>query len=100
MNYRVVIQPRAQRDIDDAFRWVQQQAPERAARWYNALVAAIDSLQTLPARCGLAPEADIFEKEIRQLLHGKRRGVYRILFTIEGDIVSVLAVRHAARSFL
>jgi mRNA-degrading endonuclease RelE of RelBE toxin-antitoxin system len=34
---------------------------------------------------------------IRESLNGRRRGVYRIFFSIEDDEVSVLAIRHAAR---
>jgi hypothetical protein len=31
------------------------------------------------------------------LFYGKRRGVYRILFAIRGDVVHVLTVRHSAQ---
>jgi hypothetical protein len=48
----------------------------------------------------MTPENEYAEEEIRQLLYGRRRGVYRILFTIEGDMVSVLTVRHGARGLL
>ena len=34
---------------------------------------------------------------MRVLLYGKRQGTYRILFSIRGDAVHVLTVRHAAR---
>jgi hypothetical protein len=34
---------------------------------------------------------------IRQMLYGRRRGVYRILFSIEGDSVVLHYVRHSAR---
>jgi hypothetical protein len=32
------------------------------------------------------------------LLFGKRRGVYRILFTMAGNTVNVLHIRHGARA--
>jgi hypothetical protein len=35
--------------------------------------------------------------EVRQLLYGRRPHTYRILFTIEGDVVQVLHIRHARR---
>jgi plasmid stabilization system protein ParE len=100
MNYRVVIQPAAQVEIEAAYAWVRERAPMRAARWYRGLREAIDSLQTFPEGCGLAPEAAAFDLEIRQLLYGKRRGVYRIFFTIVGNIDSILYFRHGARRFL
>jgi hypothetical protein len=38
--------------------------------------------------------------KVRVLLHGKRRGVYRVLITIRRGTVHVLSVRHPAqRSF-
>lgn len=35
-----------------------------------------------PERCAFAQENAFFPEDIRQLLYGKRSGVYRILFTI------------------
>src|SRR4051812_31755525 len=85
MSYRIVLQPRAQADIEAAYQWLAERSPASANRWYNGLVAAIDSLQEHPERCPLAPEADAFDREIRQLLYGKRRNIYRVLFVVEGD---------------
>ena len=48
----------------------------------------------------LADEAADLGVELRQLLYGKRRNVYRILFTIEGGTVNVLRIRHAAQDRL
>lgn len=61
---------------------------------------ALNSLTESPERCGLAPENDAVEPEIRQLLYGRRSGVYRALFTITGREVRVLHIRHAAREAL
>lgn len=61
---------------------------------------ALNSLTQSPERCGLAPENDAVEPEIRQLLYGRRSGVYRALFTITGQDVRVLHIRHAAREAL
>lgn len=43
---------------------------------------------------------DYFPQEVRQLLYGKGRQTYRILFTIKSDAVSILHIRHAARQHL
>lgn len=95
--YRLIIQPSAFDDLDEAYQWVRERAPEAAARWFNGFVEALSSLTTSPDRCGLAPENDAVEPEIRQLLYGRRSGVYRALFTIAGNEVRVLHIRHAAR---
>lgn len=34
---------------------------------------------------------------LRQMLHGRRPGVFRILFSIEGDTVTLHHIRHSAR---
>jgi phage-related protein len=38
--------------------------------------------------------------EVRILVYGKRRGIYRILFSIVGDTVWVLRIRHGTRGSL
>ncbi len=100
MTYRVVIEPPAEAELEEAYRWIAREAPQAAARWYNGLVEAINSLASLPERCPLAPETDAFDEDIRQLLYGKRRYKYRILFTIVGRRVHVLHIRHGARRYL
>ena len=55
----------------------------------------------MPKRCSLARENDYFSQEIRQLLYGRGRNSYRIIFTIvesqEISIVRILHIRHAAQ---
>jgi hypothetical protein len=48
----------------------------------------------------VASESDEFPVEIRQLLYGRRPGVYRVLFTIAADTVRVLHIRLSARDEL
>ena len=61
---------------------------------------AVLSLQHNPDRCGLAPEAEWYPGQLRQLLYGKRKGVYRILFEIQGETVYILRVRHGSQALL
>jgi plasmid stabilization system protein ParE len=74
---------------------------ERAKDWYDGLLLAMDSLTTMPRRCALARENKFFSQEIRQLLYGRGRNAYRILFTIlpgdEVSIVRVLRLRHSSQ---
>jgi plasmid stabilization system protein ParE len=68
------------------------------------LLQAIESLSEMPKRCPLARENEYFSQEVRQLLYGKGRNLYRILFTIlEGQEVStirILHVRHGTQQTL
>src|SRR5262249_37628457 len=100
MAHSVHLTARALREIDGALEWLAQRSPTAAAPRPAHPPAAGRSMEDNPARCGLAPESEWFPGEIRQLLHGKRRGVYRILFEIRGDTVYILRVRHSAQALL
>ena len=98
--YRIILQPEAYEGMESAYRYIEQDSPERAHQWATGLMEAINSLATFPARCPLAPENEFFPQEIRQLLYGKGRGTYRVLFTIKGTTVSILHIRHSAQQTL
>ena len=100
MIHRVIIQPNVEAELDAAYRYRYAWAPQVAVRWFTGFVEAINSLAQLPERCPYAPENGHFPEEIRQLLYGTRREVFRILFTIQGDTVYVLHVRHGAQQYL
>jgi len=57
------------------------------------------ALDRLPYRCPLAREAKKAKREIRCLLFGKRRYVYRILYEVDEAkrAVWILHIRHGAR---
>ncbi|MEM9450189.1 MAG: type II toxin-antitoxin system RelE/ParE family toxin [Cyanobacteria bacterium P01_E01_bin.6] len=98
MTFRVEITPVAEGEIEKAYCWYREQNPEFADRWFRELMNAIATLQEKPRRCAFATEDNVFPEEVRQLLYGKSRRVYRILFTIQVDTVYVLYVRHAAQA--
>ncbi len=98
MTYRVIVEPTADRGIREAFRWItEHRSPAAAAKWFNALEKVIQTLGTHPHRGPIATENDKFPEEIRELLHGRRRQKYRVIFTIREDAVHVLYVRHGAQ---
>jgi len=51
---------------------------------------AIAALADMPERCPVADESEQLGITLRQLLYGRRRGVYRLLFSIEGETVSAM----------
>jgi len=98
MAFRVELSEQAQRDISAIYDWLRsQQAGDAGERWFHALRTAIGSLADIPGRCPLAAEDRDAPVEVRQLLYGRLPHTYRILFTIKGDVVQVLHVRHARR---
>ncbi len=82
-----------------------------ADAWEDAVMDAIASLATLPERCPIAPENDLFQRvkpgqTLRVLLHKQTRGnaAWRILFRIpsrnalDPPTVRVLRVLHGSQS--
>ncbi len=100
MAYLVHITARALREIDGALAWISERSPAAASRWHQRILIAMRSLENNPERWSLAPESEWYPAEIRQMLHGKKRGVYRILFIVRGNSVYVLRVRHGAQVLL
>lgn len=102
MSYRIILQPRAERDLWSAAHWIegQSKSPAKALRWIRGVRARIDTLKTNPQRCPVDPDSAAYGEEVRVLLYGKRHGKYRILFAIRGEWVHVLTVRHAAQRSL
>ena len=98
MTFRVELTPIAEAQIENAYRWYREQNPEFADRWFRGLMNTIATLQEKPRRCALAIEHEIFLEEVRQLLHGKAKNIYRVLFVIRDTTVYVLYVRHSAQA--
>jgi plasmid stabilization system protein ParE len=98
MTYRVEISAQVDSDAHAILEWLRSQhATDAAVAWFRGLGSAIDSLAQFPSRCPLAPENREFDFEVRQLLYGRKAHLYRVLFTIEGDVVRVLHIRHGRR---
>ncbi len=98
MSYRVVVTARARAHAVEAFRWIADQSPDAAARWSAGLQKAIAKLTTMPERHPIAEdESEQLGISLRLMLYGRRRGVYRILFSIEGKTVTLHYVRHSAQ---
>lgn len=85
MPFRVIVLPRTQRDIENAVFWLAKQSVPAAERWRVGLLEIFEKLETAPNRFPLADESTDLNVEIRELLFGRRRGVYRILFSIDGQ---------------
>lgn len=100
MTYRVEIAPPARDEFDETFAWIFNNSPAAAVRWRDGLFEALHSLREWPRRCPLAPENDVFDEDIRQLLYGKKLHAFRILFTVDEQVVQILHIRHGARKHM
>ena len=93
--YQVVITPGIHERIERAFEYIFEQSPQNGVNWLQGIYQAIDTLETMPARCGRIREQASFEIEIRELLYHS----HRIIFTIDEElmVVKVYEFRHAAQ---
>ena len=99
MTYDVVLTDRADAEMEAVYQWwAENRSQSQAAKWYNTLADAMESLANNPDRCPLARENDRFPMEIRDLYFGVgRRRTHRAVFTIRPDKVLVLSIRHLAQ---
>jgi plasmid stabilization system protein ParE len=97
MAYPVRITPIALEDTEEFYLWIAQYSPAKAANWFNGLLAAIDTLSSMPQRYPVAPEKEIVGQEIRYLVYSKR---YRILFGIEDETVMIYHIRHTSQQWM
>lgn len=94
--YRFEFDRRALREAEEARDRMAESSPEWADRWYQGLFEQIETLKTFPRRC---PRTDVGDPnaEMRELLYGRHRNVYRIFFTIRGDLIRIVSVWAAPR---
>jgi toxin ParE1/3/4 len=96
MAIEVRISRQAMEQIAAIAEYIARDSPEASRKWRNAILDDIDSLHHFPMRHGLAPEAEAAGVPVRQMTHGW----YRVLYTVDGDVVNVHIVRHGARRSL
>ena len=90
-NYRIVLHPDAETDIASSYQWgCRVWGEEKAKAWIRDFRRLIRTrLKSTPLACPLAPESEDLGVPIRQLILQR----YRILFTVEKAIVTILYVR-------
>lgn len=65
MSDKVEITEKAQQEAREVVRWIAQHSPEKAALWHFELMKKVDSLESFPVRCPLAPESNAHGQDIR-----------------------------------
>ena len=101
MAHAVDLRPRACDDIRRNAGWLARHvSPQSAARWHAAIDKSIRSLATNPERCPEADEASILGIDLRVLFHGRKPQLFRVLFTIDTQTVTVHRILHAAQDYL
>ncbi len=79
MAYRVVVTAKARAETLEQLRFLADRSPAVAARWYSGLEKAVAKLSTMPERHPVAEdESEVLGLTLRQMLHGRRPGVFRL----------------------
>jgi toxin ParE1/3/4 len=71
--------------------YISADSPIAACRFGEKLMAKVDLLQAHPNLGAHVPEDE--SRSLREILQGN----YRILYRVEGDVVYLVALHHAAR---
>ena len=101
MAHTVIVQPKALDDIDRTVGSLSRHVSlEAAEAWRARIESALLKIARDPSSYPEAEEAAALGIELRMHLVGRRRHIYRILFTVVGSAVNVLRIRHAARDWL
>ena len=78
--------------------YAENYSKQHADDWYLGIAAAIRSLKHNPERCALIHENSRLSMDVRALLYGKsKQHRHRIPYTIDGDTVFILRIRHSAQ---
>lgn len=101
MSLQVIIQPRAERDIQSQYDYLSQRSSLGAQNWLKSLEKALKSLELRAPSCGIAAESIHYSETIREILFRTRMGnMYRALFLIRENVVHVLHVRGSGQDQL
>ncbi len=101
MSRVVLLSPGAVSDVRAITRFIADRVtPASAARWQASLETTIARLSTEAASCAQAHEETELAIDLRELLHGRQRHIYRILFVFDEKSVTVLRIRHASQDWL
>jgi plasmid stabilization system protein ParE len=85
---RLIVRPSAERDIDEAFTWYLENAPEHAHRFLDDLRNTFDRIRSSP-RISRTVYADVRRAALRTFPY-----LIWFIYFDEAEAVSVLAVSH------
>jgi plasmid stabilization system protein ParE len=92
-SFRLEIVARAEADLRAIHYHIAQDKPQAADKWLNHMLKAAGSLRTMPFCCEVIPEVEELALELRHLILGN----YRMIYRIDEKRVRVLRIMHAAR---
>lgn len=95
MAYRIKVGDPAERDIEEAVRYIARDSQAAASKWYESLWKLIFSLSDNPHIFSLIPEADDVGYPYQSAIHYSHRIIFRVDAT--DNTIYVVRVYHRAR---
>lgn len=93
MARRVRLTDEALSQIEAIRDYIAKDSPLNSARWLESLQRRMELIARSADSHGILYTPEQAGLEVRQTFYG----TYRILYSIDGDIVHILSVRHGAR---
>ncbi len=94
MRFHVVQSSRAKRDFQRIYDYIFQSSIRGADAWAEAFYGKFRRLEQFAQANSIAPEADWYDGEIRQMLFRTKSGLtYRAVYLVDGGTVTLLAIR-------
>jgi len=90
---RVAWTPEARRTLNEVLDFIALDSAEGARRVLEQVLAAARSLETLADRGRVVPELE--DSSVREVFVYR----YRLMYRVEPDAVSIVAIIHGARDF-
>ena len=90
---RVIWAPVALDRAEEAALFIAADRPGAAAKWIDGLFDAVGKLSAFPEKGRMVPE--VGRSDIREVLYGK----YRVVYRLEEKRLFILTVRHQRRHF-
>lgn len=97
MGFKVLLTERFSLHLMEMGDYIAQDNPQRASSWITEIENKVMKLDQFPEAHPFARENDNHDVELRQLVFGRGRNKYRIIFTVQSKEVVVLDMRHAAQ---
>ena len=94
--YSVRIYKKAQEDLEEIVRYLNQFHAETALKYYDLIIEKIASLATLPERCALVHDDSLQLKRYRYLVVEN----YVIFFVIKGMTVQIRRILYKKRQYI
>ena len=97
MRFEIQLTDRFITHLEEISDYIARSSPRNALQWIENVERQLLKLETFPERHPPARETDAHDLPLRQMLYGKGRCRYRIIFSIDGSMVTVLDIRHSSR---